>query len=338
MYWFRFVFIAKFLLSNVSGFLEEENVLNQFAHFQKRFTKTYATVEEFQNRFQIFRYNLNNIFMHNMNSSHTFSLGVNQFTDLTTEEFKSQYASGLNRSNNFNLYGCKPYESDLVSDLPHTVDWRKKGAVTSVKNQGQCGSCWAFSSTGAVEGAWAIATDDLIDLSEQELVDCATGFSYGSHGCNGGEMERAFKFVIKNGLCLNSDYKYTSGDSTTKNRCQKCLAVAEITACYNVKSMDQLSLKAAVASQPVSVAIEADTHYFQSYSSGVLNSPTCGTNLDHGVLIVGYGEENGELYWLVKNSWADSWGEDGYFKIARSESREDAGICGIAVQPSFPLV
>jgi cathepsin L len=262
-------------------------------------------------------------------------MGVNQFTDLTPQEFKDQYISGMKSP--VGSYGCKSFTSS-ASGAPSSIDWRQKGAVTSVKDQGQCGSCWSFSATAAVEGAWAIATGKLVDLSEQELVDCATGLNYGSFSCNGGEMDGAFKFIIENGQCSLSSYPYTSGVTKTGGTCQKCSSVAHISSCYDVKSKDQISLKGAVAKQPVSVAIEADTRYFQSYSSGVLTSTSCGTNLDHGVTIVSYGTENGIDYWNVKNSWGSSWGEGGYVRIARSSSTNDAGICGIALQPSFPTV
>jgi cathepsin L len=151
-------------------------------------------------------------------------------------------------------------------------------------------------------------------------------------------MEGAFKFIIENGQCSLSSYPYTSGTTKTGGSCQKCSAVAHITSCSDVKPNDQISLKAAVAQQPVAVAIEADTRYFQSYSSGVLTSTSCGTTLDHGVLIVGYGTENGIDYYLVKNSWGTTWGDKGYVKIARSSSTNDPGICGIAMDPSFPSV
>jgi C1A family cysteine protease len=307
----------------------------EFTNFQERFSKRYSTIQELESRFSIFRKNFVGILVHNADLSQNFTMGVNQFTDLTPEEFKTQYVGGLKAE--VGSYGCKSFSSS-ASGAPSSIDWRTKGAVTSVKDQGQCGSCWTFSATGAVEGAWAISSGKLVDLSEQELVDCATGISYGSHGCNGGQMEGAFKFVIENGQCSLSSYPYTSGVSKTGGTCQKCSPVAEISSCSDVKPNDQLSLKAAVAQQPVAVAIEADTRYFQSYASGVLTSSSCGTTLDHGVLVVGYGSENGQDYWNIKNSWGTTWGDQGYVKIARSSSTNDPGICGIAMDPSFPSV
>lgn len=307
----------------------------EFSNFQERFRKRYNSIQELETRFAIFKNNFINILSHNADHNQNFTMGVNQFTDLTPEEFRAQYVGGLKSA--VGSYGCKSFSSS-GSGLPASIDWRTKGAVTSVKDQGQCGSCWTFSATGAVEGAWAIAKGQLIDLSEQELVDCATGITYGSHGCSGGEMDGAFKFIIENGQCSNSAYPYTSGTTKTGGHCQKCSAAAHISSCSDVKPNDQISLKAAVAMQPVAIAISADTKLFQSYSGGVITSSSCYTSLDHGVLIVGYGSENGQDYWLVKNSWGTSWGQAGYVKIARSLSTNDPGICGIAMSPSFPSI
>jgi C1A family cysteine protease len=305
-----------------------------FDDFRERFNRTYGNFQELTERFHIFRENLRGIISHNADYRNNFTMGVNQFTDLTPDEFKSQYVGEMERYSS-GSYGCSIFKSTATTGLPDAVNWVTKNAVTSVKDQGQCGSCWTFSSTGAIEGAWAISTGKLINLSEQELVDCARGVKYGSMGCSGGQMEGAFKYVIANGQCSDASYPYTSKDSGT---CQSCSSVVKISSCSDVNPSDQLSLKAAVARQPVSVAIEADTRYFQSYSGGILTSTSCGTNLDHGVLIVGYGTENGQKYWTVKNSWGTTWGESGYIRIARSDGTSDVGICGIAMSPSFPTV
>ena len=324
------------LRSNVlTTFFDEDGEWRQFTTFRERFSKSYESLQELEDRFYIFRVNLRDIIRHNLDLTQNFTMGVNQFTDLTPDEFREQYI-GTTQSL-VGGYGCKSFSSS-ASGAPESVDWRTKGAVTSVKDQGQCGSCWTFSATGAIEGAWAISKGQLVDFSEQELVDCATGVSYGSHGCSGGQMDGAFKFVIANGQCTNAAYPYTSGKTLTGGSCQKCSPVARLSSCSDVSSNDQLSLKAAVAQQPVAIAISADTRYFQSYSGGVLDSSTCYTSLDHGVLTVGYGEENGKKYWLVKNSWGTSWGVDGYVKILRSDSTNDPGVCGIAMMPSFPTV
>lgn len=321
----------------VAQFSDDDREWTQFYDFQERFNKRYENLDELEMRFQIFSFNLHNIITHNLNDKKNFTMGINQFSDLTSNEFEGQYLGGLLNTET-GSYGCKLFSSD-ASDAPVSIDWRKKNAVTSVKDQGQCGSCWAFSSTGAIEGAWAISKNKLIDLSEEQLVECATGVAYGSHGCNGGQMEGAFKYVIEHGQCSLSSYPYNSGNADSGS-CKEtsCSPVAHITSCSDVVPCDQVSLKAAVARQPVSVAISADTRLFQSYSGGVITSPSCYTTLDHGVLIVGYGSENGIDYWLVKNSWGKSWGENGYVKIARTDDKNDPGICGIAMNPSFPSV
>jgi KDEL-tailed cysteine endopeptidase len=311
--------------------IDDSDEWKQFSLFQHKFVKNYDSPEELNTRFQIFRKNLRDIIVHNLDTSQNFTMGINQFSDLTSTEFKEKYIGNIKTE--VGSYGCKTF-SGSDSGTPYSVDWRAKNAVTSVKDQGQCGSCWTFSATGAVEGIWAITKGQLVDFSEQQLVDCATGISYGSHGCSGGQMEGAFKYIIEHGQCSLTSYPYTAKDG----KCTSCSSIAHISSCSDVKPNDQISLKLAVAQQPVSIAIEADTRYFQSYSGGVLTASNCGTNLDHGVLIVGYGEENGQKYWLVKNSWGVTWGEKGYVKIARSESTNDPGICGIAMDASFPSV
>jgi cathepsin L len=320
--------------SNLRGSDDDCDEFTEFKLFKDRFSKVYKSNNELNARFEIFKSNMRSIVEHNAVKGQNFTLGVNQFSDLTAEEFKGLYInSGFKKLEAVGSYGCKTYTSAATS-APVSLDWRQKNAVTSVKDQGQCGSCWTFSSTGASEGAWAISSGKLIDLSEQQLVDCATGVSYGSHGCNGGQMEGADKYLIANGQCSLASYPYTATD----DKCKTCSPVAHFSSCSDVKPNDQVSLLNAVSLGPVSVAIEADTRYFQSYTSGILDTSACGTTLDHGVLIVGYGTDNGQKYWNVKNSWSASWGEQGYVRILRSDSTNDAGICGIAMDPSFITV
>lgn len=331
---FKTILLFASIFTNVkSKFIDEdENTWKQFNIFQNRFSKVYSTLEELETRFDIFKTNLKNIVDHNSLPNQNFTMGINKFTDLTPYEFKAKFTTNIDTK--VGSYGCSTFTNTPANNAPTSIDWRKKNAVTSVKDQGQCGSCWTFSSTGASEGAWAIKTGNLVDLSEEQLVECATGMQYGSHGCNGGQMEGAFKYLIQNGQCSDTTYPYTSGTGKSGS-CQTCTPVAHFSSCSDVKPNDQISLKGAVLQQPVAVAIEADTRYFQSYSGGVIDSPSCGTNLDHGVLIVGYGEENGTKYWILKNSWSQTWGEEGYFRILRSDSTNDPGICGVAMDPSF---
>jgi len=212
-----------------------------------------------------------------------------------------------------------------------SVDWALQGAVTPVKNQGGCGSCWTFSATGALEGAWQIASGELVPLSEQQLVDCADGGS----GCNGGLMDNAFKYEMDHDVCTEASYQYEGQNGYCRaDSCEAGIPRGDVVGFKDV-NQDEESLMEAVAKQPVSIAIEADQYAFQSYKSGVLTWG-CGTSLDHGVLLVGYGVEDGTKYWKVKNSWGPGWGDQGYVKILRGQ--DGGGECGIKLDASYPVV
>ena len=316
--------------------LVENDEWKHFSNFQEKFNKRYETIHELEARFEIFRSNLRNIIAHNLDRSQNFTMGINQFSDLTSEEFKATYLSGYKPLESF---GCGSFSSHGTG-VPDSIDWTTKGVVNAVRDQGQCGSCWAFATTANAESVWAISSGNLLDLSEEFLVDCATGLGYFNMGCNGGNPDSALKYMINNGQCTDASYPYTSGVTKTAGDCQKCTSAGvKFSSCSDVTPKDQVALMAAVAQQPVVIAIEADTRYFQSYSSGILTSAIeCGTTLDHAVEIVGYGSDNGVDYWKVRNSWSDTWGEAGYVRIQKSSSTSDIGVCGIAAEPSFIVV
>jgi len=301
-----------------------------FEQFLKDFSKEYGE-EEKQTHFLAFEKNYNYISEENA-KNHSYKLGLNEFSDMPLSEFKST-KFGLSGSpwGGLKSLGVHEASGDAV---PTEVDWRKKNAVTPVKNQKQCGACWAFSTTGALEGAWAIATGKLVTLSEQQLVDCASKF--GNAGCNGGLMDNAFKYEEQAGICTEESYPYKALTSTCKaTNCTVGIAKGDVVGYKDVTVGDKEALMEAVAKGPVSVAIEADQMAFQTYKSGVLTK-ACGEKLDHGVLIVGYGTEAGKDYWLVKNSWGPTWGEAGFIKIERG--LPGPGECGIKEKASYPVV
>ena len=240
------------------------------------------------------------------------------------------------------IKGCRNEDVTTLS-IPDSVDWVKAGAVTPVKNQGQCGSCWSFSTTGALEGAYFNANGILDSFSEQQLVDCDNRQNGGKDmGCNGGLMDNAFSWIKKNGgLCTEEDYPYVSGNTRTPGTCQTSCGLVDgskIVSFYDVPPSSDEDMMLALGKQPVSIAIEADQQSFQLYKSGVFTG-SCGTKLDHGVLAVGYGSLNGEDYYLVKNSWGTTWGQNGYIMLGRGDEYNNGnGQCGMLMQASYPSV
>jgi len=297
----------------------------EFNNFVMTYNKNYESVSESVNRYEIFKSNLDMINAHNAKGL-DWSLDINEFADMTWEEFSSNFL-GLTARNSTS----EGVDLSGIVNVPTSIDWTEKGAVTGVKNQGQCGSCWSFSTTGSVEGAVEIKTGRLTSLSEQQLVDCSQ--AEGNQGCNGGLMDDAFQYIIKNGgSCSEAEYPYTAADGKCKTTCS---IVSTIKSYADVTANNLDALEAAVALQPVSVAIEADQMGFQFYKKGVFTG-NCGTNLDHGVLAVGYGTQDGTDYWKVKNSWGATWGLNGYI-LMKKTSGTGSGQCGIAMQASYPI-
>lgn len=266
-------------------------------------------------------------------------MAINQFADLTFEEF-SATRLGLNAKMGGEVR-ARPeptrFRYATVTDVPSSMDWRERGAVTPVKNQAMCGSCWAFSTTGSIEGINAIKTGELVSLSEQQLVSCDTSKDM---GCGGGLMDFAFEYVIKNGgIDTEADYGYWSWDLPCQRRREHDRPAVTIDSYEDVPVNDGDALKKAVANQPVSVAICASSS-LQFYSSGVVNDKSCCKDLNHGVLAVGYvdgDDANGENgHWIVKNSWGATWGEEGYFRLSQKSANPE-GACAIYKAASYPV-
>ena len=292
-------------------------------------------------RFGTFKENVRFIHAHNKRGDRpSYRLRLNRFGDMGPEEFRSTFADS--RINDLRRYresspaatAVPGFMYDDATDVPRSVDWRQHGAVTAVKNQGRCGSCWAFSTVVAVEGINAIRTGSLVSLSEQELVDCDTA----ENGCQGGLMENAFDFIKSyGGITTESAYPYRASNGTCDGmRARRGRVHVSIDGHQMVPTGSEDALAKAVARQPVSVAIDAGGQAFQFYSEGVFTGD-CGTDLDHGVAVVGYGvsDVDGTPYWIVKNSWGPSWGEGGYIRMQRGAG--NGGLCGIAMEASFPI-
>lgn len=283
-----------------------------FDEFVNKYHKDYATVEERATRFAAFKDNYDKIVAHR-SGGHSYEVGLSPFADLTPDEFNQGYTSQFLAvpPPNETLMALEPRLNSTL--LPESVDWRSSGAVTPVKNQGHCGSCWSFASTGALEGRWQIKTGQLVSLSEQLLIDCVSDAA----GCNGGSMDVAFRWAESHPLCTESGapYKAAQGTCASDDNCKVGIPQGGVQGFQQVAVHDDYMMTA-VSQGPVSIGFHAST-MVQLYTSGVFHG-SCETRPNHGVLVVGYGKADRD-YWLVKNSWGPSWGEDGYFRIVRGQ-------------------
>lgn len=304
--------------------------------FKMRHSKSYENDVEERFRMKIYLENRHKIAKHNKDSHiHGYTLEMNSFGDLLPHEFTAKrngFRPELRNTTRHELEAVS-YLSPENVQIPEEIDWREKGAVTPVKDQGQCGSCWSFSATGSLEGQHFRKSGKLVSLSEQNLIDCST--KYGNEGCNGGLMDNAFKYIQDNrGIDTEKTYPYEAQDD--KCRYKTMDKGADDKGYVDIPQGDEEKLKEALATiGPVAVAIDASHESFQFYSKGVYVEKKCSSqDLDHGVLCVGYGSEDGKDYWLVKNSWGTTWGDGGFIKMARNKNNQ----CGIASSASYPLV
>jgi C1A family cysteine protease len=310
-------------------------VYDDWATWKQKYNKSYLGQEE-EHRYSIWKENREEIIAHNMRGT-SWTKGLNKFSDLTLKEFKSKMTCLKSKVN-----------SDLPSDicaridkiptnnvLPPVVDWRTQGAVTPVKDQSMCGSCWGFSAIGSLEGIWKVMNGTLYSLSEQQLVDCS--WEEGNAGCEGGLMDQAFNYTMQKGACTENDYSYMGMDGPCRDK--DCQSVVKTTGCANIWTgnpyVTESILEYMLNLHPMSVAMDASC--LMSYEKGVINDTSCYHSLDHGLTLVGYNRSTDVRvepnYWIVKNSWSSSWGEAGYFRISLGDN-----MLGIGELPSVATV
>lgn len=328
---FKLLLVALAAVASAGNLKSREVYESEFADFLVKHNIQISNGAEFVKRLQIFADNMDLIDTHNAGNS-SYKMGINQWSHLTLEEFHAAVnLGGVKRP----ALRSNAKKHVATGSVPASVDWSTTPAVSPVKNQGSCGSCWSFSATGGLEGAYYVKTGTGTSLSEQQLVSCDNKGD--DQGCNGGWMDSAFEFAQGNGgLCSEADYPYVSGNGqnpTCKTTCSN-VPNTKPSSWTDVTPGSVDDLTSAVAQQPVSIAIQANQVAFQTYSSGVLTGK-CGQRLDHGVLAVGYGTwTDGTPYWKVKNSWGTGWGMNGYILIERSS----ADLCGVLDAASYPTI
>ncbi|PIA48464.1 hypothetical protein AQUCO_01400807v1 [Aquilegia coerulea] len=312
--------------------LHEVSMLERHEQWMAFHGRVYNDDTEKERRFKIFKKNVQHIESMNRAGNRSYNLSINKFADQTNKEFKATRLGYKMLPSVAKSSGVSSFKYENITSTPPSVDWRRKGAVTPIKDQDDCGCCWAFSAVAAIEGITRLKTGKLVSLSEQELVDCDR---HKNEGCEGGLMDDAFEFIQRNrGLTTEASYPYRGVDSTCSTK-KAAGHAAKISGHEDVPPNDEKALLKAVAHQPVSVALNGGEIDFQFYSGGIYTGE-CSTDLNHAVTAIGYGvNKDGTKYWLLKNSWSTEWGDRGYMKLQRDVDAKE-GLCGIAMQASYP--
>ena len=326
--------ISKIFLVLLLGtaFCTEAEVALEFGKFISEFGKKYDSIEETVKRYTIFKDNYRRIQEHNAKNSN-YELGVNQFADLTLDEFAAKYLGSRSR---------KPGVDDpcnlkhVPTESKTELDWREKGVVAPVRNQGSCAGCWAFAVLGAVESLFANKKGlPIVELAPQELIDCARGYGE-NQGCYGGEVNQGYEYVKDHGASTEKEYPYEARDA----KCRKKSETSKITGCVTVPANDNQALLEALNYGPVSVTVKGKNWSFMLYKGGIITD-SCGEDdeLDHAVILIGAAFDTVKKipYWIVKNSWGTAWGVKGYVYIKRDTGKGE-GVCGIAMETFYPVL
>jgi hypothetical protein len=326
------IFILSLYLISISVAHIYDDIVyeSEFRNFMKKYNKIYPH-DNFHSHYEIFKNNYDMINQHNAKNS-SYIMAMNQFGDLTFDEFKEMYL-GYQYHGIPYLKSKNEIHQEIDGEIPKNFDWRNKGIIAKVRDQSNCGSCYAMSSAEAIESALALQNGKLIELSVQQIVDCS--HKEGNEFCNGGLMSYSYNYVKRKGICSDSEYKYRGFESQCKDA--KCKPITKIKGYVDVPSYNETELLFALLQRPLSVAMEVSTA-FQFYSKGIFDG-FCGEDLNHAIFLIGYGEENGKLFWLLQNSWSIYFGEHGYFRLARHDTNKlSPGKCGIALYPQYPVI